>query len=100
MKRSRLNRKESEMRTVRLQTVGSGMFVSMYDVRKTFKNESANFQKGYFEAFNNPMRISKELPNMSARIDSLLVQGKLDKKVSDFYDGLKRGLSDRQRSKV
>ncbi len=70
-------------------------FFSIDEVRKNFKKESSSFHKGYFEAYNNPQRISKEMSKIKKRIDEKLTQGKLTKKTSDFFGGLSKGIQNK-----
>jgi hypothetical protein len=66
----------------------------MDDVRKRFKAEGVYFQKGYFDAYNNPNRTRQEMPAKKERINQLLIDGKLSKQSSDFFDGQVRALED------
>ena len=70
-------------------------FISMDGVRKEFKKESSQFHKGYFESYNNPQRISKEMSQIKEKINEQLTQGKLTKKTSDFFDGISKGIQNR-----
>lgn len=73
------------------------MFISMDEVRKTHKKEGADFQRGYFEAYNNPQRIRANMPKMKEAVNQLLISGNLSKGTAAFFEGVKIGLADREK---
>ena len=76
------------------------MFIQMDDVRKRFKTNNSSFHKGYFDAYNNPKRTAQSMPAKKERINQLLIEGKLDSKTSDFFNGQLLGLKHRQEQNI
>lgn len=74
-------------------------FIGMGEVRIKFKKEGNYFQKGYFESYNNPDRARHSIPINREKINQLLIEGKLTKQSSDFFEGKLKGLEDVEKEK-
>lgn len=71
------------------------IFANMDELRKRFKKEGSSFQRGYFDAYNNPKRTRENMPKMTEVINQLLIKGELTKSTSEFFEGIKKGATDR-----
>ena len=73
-------------------------FVSTTEVNKTFKKESGQFKKGYFQGHNNPKTSAESLKRVQNKLDELAISGKMTPAISDYYRGLRIGIEDRSQS--
>ena len=70
-------------------------FITIDEVREKFKDKKADFHKSYFDAFNNSKRYSEDYNRLKKKIDELLINGKMNDKVYNLFEGITQALKDK-----